>query len=502
MRHGREILQQSICVGLIWMINGCAVGPNYSKPDPAVPDQWQQDLRYGLRSGCTPEEYWREFDDPVLTELIERAAEKNTDLRIAWWNLEQARARVGEVTGEFFPRVDADANYTRSRASKYGPGAPAPIPIPNSNEVVYPNPKAGNLTTIGGTASWEIDVFGRIRRTYESVLASKEASLENYYDVMVILNAEVATSYIQARTLQKRLKIAQANIESQQKTLELAKARYESGLVPALDVAQARANLSATQASVPTLRAELRRVFNRLDVLLGEHPGTVAEQLIQDAGLPETPVDIAMGLPADMVRRRPDIRRAERQLAAQTALIGVATSELYPFFTLTGGLHLQAVNTGDLGRAYSAAYSFGPQLTWNLFDGFRIRNRIRLEEAATQQALVNYERTILLALQEIEDAANDYVHEIDRRSKLGESVASLEESVRLVENQYRNGLTDFQNVLDMQRSLFVQQDNLAVSEGLAIQNLIRIYRAAGGGWKTGEQACTQPVCATMPADET
>jgi NodT family efflux transporter outer membrane factor (OMF) lipoprotein len=467
-----------------------------------MPDKWQQDLRYGLSDKNTPDEYWREFNDPVLMELIERAEKNNTDLRIAWWNLEQSRARVSEAFGAFFPTVDADGNYTRSRASKYGPGAPEPVEVPNTYSVEYPDPKAQNLTTLGGSASWEIDVFGRLRRTYESVQASQQASLENYHDVMVIIHADVAASYIEARTLQKRLKIAAANIELQKKTLALARARHESGLAPLLDIAQARANLSATEASVPTLQAELRRVFNRLDVLMGEQPGTVAAKLIKNGPLPKTPDNIAMGLPADLVRRRPDIRRAERQLAAQTARIGVATAELYPFFTLNGNLHFQAVNTDDIGRPYSAAYSFGPQFNWNLFDGNQIRSRIRAEKAATQEALATYERTVLLALQEIEDAANDYVHEIDRREKLGQSVASLEESVRLVENQYRNGLTDFQNVLDMQRSLFVQQDNVAVSEGLAVRNLISVYRAAGGGWETDQpQTTTQPVCTTQPVKE-
>lgn len=486
-------------IGVLVWINGCAVGPNYSAPQTTMPDKWQQDLKYGLNAQGSPNEYWCEFNDPVLAELIARAGKNNTDLRIAWWNLEQSRARVSEAIGAFFPTVDADGNYTRSRASKYGPGAPEPVAIPNTYIVEYPDPEPQNLTTLGGSASWEIDVFGRLRRTYESVQASQQASLENYHDVMVIIHADVATSYIEARTLQKRLKIAAANIDLQKKTLALARARHESGLVPLLDIAQAKANLAATEASVPTLKAELRRVFNRLDVLMGEQPGTVAGTLIQDGPLPKTPESIAMGLPADLVRRRPDIRRAERQLAAETALIGVATAELYPFFTLNGNLHFQAVNTGDIGRPYSAAYSFGPQFNWNLFDGNQIRSRIRAQRAATQQALVTYERTVLLALQEIEDAANDYVHEIDRREKLGQSMASLAESVRLVENQYRNGLTDFQNVLDMQRSLFLQQDNVAVSEGLSLRNLIRVYRAAGGGWETEVPAATtQPVCTTQP----
>jgi NodT family efflux transporter outer membrane factor (OMF) lipoprotein len=478
---------------------GCAVGPNYQAPQTAMPDQWQKDLRYGLSSKTTPAEYWQEFNDPILTDLVERAAKNNKDLRIAWWNLEQSHARVGEVAGQFFPKVDADADYSRGRVSKYGPSAPAPVTNENTGITKYPDPHASNLTTLGGTASWEIDFFGRIRRSYESILASEQASTESYHDTMVIINADVVTAYVQARTLQKRLIIARTNMELQEKTLKLAQARHASGLVPVLDIAQARANLAATEASVPTLKADLQRTFNQIDVLIGERPGTVAEKLLKDGPMPKTPVTIAMGLPADLVRRRPDIRQAERQLAAQTAQIGVATADLYPYFTLTGALHLQAINTGDLGRAYSGAYSFGPQMNWNIFDGNQIRSRIRQQKAATEAALVTYERTVLLALQEIQDAANDYVYQIDRREKLNESVLALGESVRLVEDQYRNGLTDFQNVLDMQRSYFVQQDNLVVSEGLAIANLVRVYRAAGGGWDIDESAAptTQPVCTTQ-----
>jgi NodT family efflux transporter outer membrane factor (OMF) lipoprotein len=483
-----------LSIGALMMTGGCAVGPNYFAPKTQLLDRWQQDPKYGLNCEAGAPEYWRELNDPVLTTLIERASENNKDLKIAWWNLQQARAQIGVIKGEFFPSVDADGSYTRSRASKYGPAAPPPVTDPNTGRVTYPNPEAQDLTRIGGVAAWEIDVFGRIRRSYESVLASEQASLENYHDVMVILKADVATSYIEVRTLQKRLMITAANIDSQKKTLALARARYESGLVPALDVSQARSNLSATEANVPTLRAALRRAINRLDVLLGEQPGTVAAGLIGEGILPKLPADVAMGLPCDLVRRRPDIRRAERDLAAQTARIGVATSELYPFFTLTGALHFEATNIDDIGRAFSGAYSFGPQFTWNIFDGNRIRSRIKVEEAVTEGAIVVYERTVLLAIREVEDAANDYVREIERKEKLAESVQALEDSVRLVEEQYRSGLTDFQNVLDMQRSLFVQQDNLAVSEGLSLQNLIRIFRASGGGWEKELPAATQPVC--------
>jgi NodT family efflux transporter outer membrane factor (OMF) lipoprotein len=487
------------------LAGGCAVGPNYQAPQTQMPDQWQQDLqlRYGLNTKASPSEYWRVFDDPVLTDLIERAEKNNYDLKIAWWNLEQASAQIGVVKGEFFPKVDADGGYTRARVSKYGLSAPAPVTDANTGRVTYPDPHTYELNSYGGTAVWEIDVFGRIRRSYESVIASQQATLENYHDVMVSLDASVAVAYIEARTVQKRLKIAAANIESQRKTLALAKARYESGLVPALDVAQARANLAATEASVPQFQAELQVLLNQIDILLGEKPGTAAKQLIKDGPLPTIPADIAMGLPADLVRRRPDIRQAERQLAAQTAQIGVATSELYPFFSLTGALHFEAMDFDDLGRAYSGAYSFGPQMAWNIFDGNRIRSRIQVQKAATQQALATYEKTVLLALQEIQDAANNYAYEIDRREKLGQSVKALEESVRLVESQYRNGLTDFQNVLDMQRSLFVQQDNLAISEGLAVGYLIRVYRSAGGGWEKEEASATsQPACATQPAKVT
>jgi NodT family efflux transporter outer membrane factor (OMF) lipoprotein len=502
-----ETLKRKVFVLILPMIfaGGCAVGPNYQTPQTPMPDQWQQDLqmRYGLNTGEVPSEYWRIFNDPILNDLIERAKKNNYDLKIAWWNLEQANAQIGVIKGEFYPKVDADGSYTRARSSKYGLSAPAPLTDAKTGRVTYPDPQTYELNSFGGTALWEIDIFGRIRRSYESVIASQQASLENYHDVMVSLYANMAVTYIEARTIQKRLKIAAANIELQKKTLALAMARYESGLVPALDVAQAKANLAATEASVPEFQSELQVRLNKIDILLGEQPGTAAKALIKEGSIPKVPVDIAMGLPADLIRRRPDIRQAERLLAAQTAQIGVATSELYPFFSLTGSLHFEAMDFDDLGRAYSGAYSFGPQMTWNIFDGNRIRSRIKVQEAATEQALVTYQRTVLVALQEIQDAANNYVYEIDRREKLGDSVKALEESVRLVETQYRNGLTDFQNVLDMQRSLFVQQDNLAISEGLSIGYLIRVFRSAGCGWEKSDGsmcATSQPACSTRPVE--
>lgn len=381
------------------LVGGCAVGPDYVSPETELPQRWQHEAVAGLSRNAPPVEYWSTFGDPVLANLVQRAELGNQNLQIAWWNIEKARLQTRLTAGEYAPRVNAEGSYRRSRVSENGLNPPSER-----------NP--ANFHSFGAAATWELDVFGRVARTLESAEASEEAAHESYRDVMVMLYGDVAGAYGEARTLQKRLAIAQSNIVAQRQTLALAEARFASELVTGLDVAQARSNLANTEATVPQIRAALRRVLNRIDFLLGTPPSTSARNLLTDGQLPDLPSEIAVGMPADLLRRRPDIRRSERELAAQTARIGAATARLYPAFTLTGSLTLEAVDFADLGYMASRATSFGPRISWNIFDGNRIRNQIKIEEASTEQALIVYEQTVLSALREVEDSANDYIEEI------------------------------------------------------------------------------------------
>jgi len=462
------------CVSLV-VLGGCKVGPDYEQPELAtVPDAWHQAATDGLGEGEAPlQSWWSVFDDATLTSLIERAGASNLTLREAVWRVEEAHSMRGVVAGARVPQVALDGSADRSDASKNGLlGGVVP------DEAFQP----ANLFDLGVGASWELDVWGRIRRQVEAADAEVEASVEDYRDVLVTLYAEVATNYVNVRALQERLRLAHDNVDGQENTLKLTTDRFNSGLVSALDVAQAESNLANTRSLIPSLENSLVLALNRLAVLLAMNPGALDEELSDEIPIPTEPDAVTTALPAELLRQRPDIRVAERRLAAQTARIGVATAELYPKFSLTGFLGLQAVSGGDLFNSDSVNWSVGLPIRWNLFAGGAIRSQIAAEKARTEQLILNYERAVLLALEEVEDAMVSYEKEVSRRGHLTNSVNATQRSLDLVLTQYRAGLTDFQNVLDTERSLLLRQDDLASSEGIVIKNLVDLYRALGGGW--------------------
>jgi len=349
-----------------------------------------------------------------------------------------------------------------------------------------PGAEATNLFALGADSSWEIDVFGRIRRGVRAADAGIAASVEDYRDVLVTLLAEVGLNYFELRSLQERLAYAEANILIQRETLQITKDRFDAGLVSQLDITQAESNLANTEAQVPPLRAGLVRTLNRLAVLLGEYPGSLDGELSVELEpgdiVPVLPSGVAAGLPVELLRQRPDIRGAERSLAAQAEQIGIRTADLYPRFSLFGFLGLQATEGGDLFSGDSLTWGFGLPISWNIFAGGRLRAAIDVEEARTEQALLAYEHSVLLALEEVENAMVEFHQEGLRRDKLAEAAEASGKSVELVRTQYMAGLTNFQNVLDTQRSLFSQQDQLASSRGTLVQNLVVLYKALGGGW--------------------
>jgi len=455
---------------------GCiTVGPDYEPPETTVPDQWYNAATAGLTEGeASLQTWWTVLDDPVLDDLIARATAANLDLEAAAYRLEEALALRGAVASARKPTVALDGSSSRSEPSDVG-SLGALLPEGESFE-------AANLHDYPLVASWEIDLWGRIRRSVESADAAIEASLEDYRDVLVSLLAEVADSYVQARTLQERIRLARFNVAAQQDTLALTRDRFKVGLVSALDVAQAESNLFNTESLIPALEIALEAALNRLAVLLGEVPGALHDELLGAGDLPGDPGGVTTTVPAELLRQRPDVRRAERVLASQTAQIGVATAELYPTFSLAGLIGVQAVDFGDLTSADALTWSVGLPIRWSLFTGGRVRSQIAAEEAKTRQAQVAYERTVLAALEEVENSMVSYQRERVRRAKLADSVAATQRSLDLVMTQYRAGLTNFQNVLDTQRSLLNRQDEHAASEGRVLQSLIGLYRSLGGGW--------------------
>lgn len=479
-------LKCAALVGLAMLAACTTVGPDYERPESAMPDTWHTAAVNGLATGeADLQTWWRVFGDEQLNDLVLRSAGGNLTLREALWKVEEARALRGVAAGARKPTVEFSGDAGRSQPSDNGAlGAIAP-------EGGF---EAGNLFSAGLGAFWEIDVFGRIRRQVEAADATTQATVEAYRDVLVSLYAEAALAYVSVRTAQERLRIAAANVAAQENTLQLTRDRFAAGLVSALDIAQAESNLANTYSLIPVIERDLDQGLNRLAVLLGEHPGTLHDELAADTLIPNVPDGVTTGLPVALLRQRPDVRQAERLLAAQTARIGVATADLYPSFGLSGFLGVEAVAAGDLGSGDSVTWTVGLPIRWSIFSGGRIRSQIRAEEARTEQLLASYERTVLTALEESENAMVAYEKETQRRERLSQSVDATQRSLDLVLTQYRAGLTDFQNVLDTQRTLLLREDELAVAEGQVVGNLVRLYRALGGGWDP--DSAHAPVVAT------
>lgn len=458
------------------ILPGCSffgrnVGPDYSPPEVKMQDAWLQAATKGIAGGKADiQTWWTLFNDHVLTDLIEKAGHGNLALKEACARIKEARALRGIAASERYPVIDAGGTAMRKRSSQeFRP------PTDQKH-------RTDDYFLFGGNASWEIDFWGKISRSIESSKANLQATVEDYRDVLVMLYAEVALNYVDVRTLQCRIHAASENVETQRKTLNLTKDRFEAGISPELDIRQAELNVANTESLIPDLQRLLALAVNRMGVLLGEHPNAFHDRLKQPASIPKIGGEITVGLPADLLRQRPDIRRAERELAAQTARIGIATAELYPSFSLSGSFGFAANDFDRVFNYNSRTYAFGPAFRWNIFNAGRIRNQIKAEDARTEQALIRYEQTVLAALEDAENAMVAYDKERERRTSLADAVKAAQKSVELVKELYISGLTDFQNVLDMERSLFEQQDTLAETEGKTTQNLIRIYKALGGGW--------------------
>jgi outer membrane protein, multidrug efflux system len=474
-----------LLVGIV----GCSVGPNYQMPDLRIPTTWSEAPQNGVTTQPLQiTRWWTTFKDPVLESLIARAVQSNLDLRTAAARVREARAQRGVVAADLWPSINASGLYTRSRLSENalsrqgGPG--------NSNTAAGSIPSGkleSDLFQAGFDASWEIDLFGGVRRSIEATDADLAASQEDLRNTLVSLLAEIARNYVEVRGFQRRLAIAQDNIRSQQETLELTRARFEAGLTSQLDVVQAASQLATTQAQVPTLETSLKQGIHRLGVLLGQEPGALLTELSAAAPIPTGPPSVPVGLPSDLLRRRPDVRRAERQLAAATARIGVAVADLFPKLSLTGSLGLQSVNLADLPQGASRFWSIGPTLSWPIFDAGRIRANIAVQDARTAQQLSTYEQTVLTSLEEVENALVAYSREQMRRDKLAEAVEANQRAVELANELYTRGLGDFLNVLESQRALFASQSDLVQSEATVSTNVVALYKALGGGWEGDSQ---------------
>ena len=459
-----------LLVAIAGLLGGCAaVGPNYSAPVPTAPATWQSAAaaRVGLVR-ATPEElahWWRQLDDPVLTELVEQALQTSLDLRTAQAKLREARARRALVVTNRFPTVTASGTANVSKGSaETGAG------------------KTRELYSAGFDASWEPDVFGGLRRNEEAAQADLEATAENLYAVQVSLTAEVAVNYVELRAYQERLAIAQANVASQAETLQLAQWRAQAGLVSTLDVEQARANLAQTRAQIPTLETGFAQAQHRLEILLGQTPGALAGRLTEARSIPQVPARVTVSIPADTLRQRPDVRAAERKLAAETARIGVAQAAQYPSFKLSGSLSLDALSLGALAGADALARGIVGSIAAPIFDAGRIRQQIEIQTAVQEQAFIAYQSTVLNAFSDVEKALTALANTRQRQRHLVDAVQAARLAATLARQRYSAGIIDFQTVLDTERSVLNLEDNLQSSQAEHASALIQLYKALGGGW--------------------
>ena len=454
---------------VLMIITGCVkVGPDYVRPEVPVYKDWHTQLNANLNTrkmdAQTLAAWWTTLSDPKLSGLIERAVAGNLDLKQARARVREARARRGIAAADLFPTLNGSGSATWSRTiTDKGPDTTT------------------DLYTAGLDAEWELDIFGGVRRSVEAAEGDLQASEEDLRNVLVSLLGEVALNYLDVRIYQDRIAVAEGNLQSQSETYQLTQWRYEAGLSDELAVQQARYNLENTRSQIPVLRTGLDAAMNRVAVLLGEQPGQVHAELEQPEPIPAPPLQVAVGVPADLLRRRPDVRQAERELAAQTARIGVATADLYPRFTLNGSIGLESLSSNNVSTGTLSLIG-GPGITWAIFKGGAILQNIELQSALQEQALIHYETIILEALEEVENALVAYVEVQKRKLSLTEATKAAKTAAKLAEQKYEAGLTDFTNVLDAQRSLLSFQEQLALSNGNVTGNLVRLYKALGGGW--------------------
>ncbi len=452
---------------------GCAVGPNFVRPETTVPDAWVEPTTMPATQASEAhadlQQWWAVFNDPTLTELIEEAFQSNLDLRIATARIRQARANRGIAISGIGPTFDASGSYRRGQA------------VSADGETESPTVK--NYLT-GFDAGWEIDIFGGVRRGIEAADAEYRAVIENRRDVLVTLAGEIARNYVELRTYQQRLAIARKNLETQKHSAGLTRQRKViGGLVSGLDVANADAQVATTEAQIPLLESAARQTIYTLSILLDRPPGELLSKLSEPAEIPVAPLTISLGVPSDLLRRRPDIRRAEADIHAATARIGVAAADLFPHVTINGSMGWQADRSKNLIDSFNRFWSFGPSVNWNVFQTGRTLSNIELQKALQEESILSYRKTVLLAIQEVENAIIALAKEQEHIRGIEAAVAANRKAAQLSAQLYAEGHTDFLNVLNAQRSLFLTEDSLAQStQSLAVE-WIALYKSLGGGWE-------------------
>jgi len=452
------------------------IGPDYKTPPAPVAKQWEMSSNSEVESGRQEyTDWWRVFNDDTLTKLIDLAYRQNLTLRAAGVRVLEARAQLGEAIGEIYPQqqtLSAQVNYNH---------LPVSLPYQFVQNTYWSD-------SFGAQAAWEVDVWGKIRRGIQSADDAFLGSVASYDNALVTLTGDVATTYVKIRTTQKQIDVAQQNVEREKLTVQIVKARHAGGVVTGRDVYQAENVLGSTEATIPQLTAQLEQQKNSMSVLLGIPPGTIDELIAASTGIPNAPEKAAVGIPADLLRRRPDIRGAELQAAAQCAQIGVAKADLLPAFSLMGTVLTLSTNINqhsmaDVFTHASLLYQVGPTLQWNVLNYGQITNNVRYQDAKYQELLVTYQSTVIKAQQEVADGIATFLESREAVVFLQESVHAAEGALRIAIIQYKEGILDFTTVLTAEQNLYTAQNNLAIAQGQVPLGLIAAYRAMGGGWQ-------------------
>ena len=481
---------------LVMALGGCMmVGPDYKRPTAEVNDSWLESSPTISYEPAEVREWWTSFNDPVMTALVNKAYEQNLTLRAAGLRVIQARAARGIAVGEFFPQEqEISADYSKNKIS--------------ANDLNNPPFYRFKTAGVSFDAAWELDLWGKFRRNINAADAALLGSIADYDDVLVSLVAEVGLVYVEIRTLQRRIELAKENVRIQQQSLELAESRFRNGAVTKLDVTEASSTLANTQSIVPDFESSLRTAKLSLCVLLGQSVSELEEKLVGGSGIPLAPSEVAIGVPADLLRRRPDVRLAERAVAFQSEQIGIATADLFPSVSVGGSIGYEASDAGDLSlgtnnlfETDSFIWSIGPSLTWPILNYGRIMNNKRVQDAAFQEAVVNYQNSVLQAAAEVESALYGFLKAREKLGYLTESSENARRSLELSSVQYLEGKTDFLRVDLAAEALSQQLDKQTTAEGLVATTLISAYKALGGGWdlRRGREYVPQETVDEMTA---
>ncbi len=477
------MIPHSLALFAILLLSGCfAVGPDYERPKIPVPQQWSETTAATNSQSAQPEQWWKNFNDPVLDKLISDAISSNLDLKLALERVKDARVLRTATIAAGLPSLTAKSNVSRrfnnssSSASQSGGTGSAIGGVGVGNQLI-------NIFQMGFDAQWELDFFGGVRRAVEAADATIDVEVENSRDVLVTLLGEVARNYIELRANQQLVAITRENLHAQQETQELTQIRQQTGLASMLEVTQAQALAATTQAQLPNYETAVKQSVHALSVLLGKEPGALAVRLKQQGAIPAVAANVITNLPSELLQRRPDIRRAERQLAVANASVGVATAELYPKVNLAAFIGLQNTTITDftpLGKSWSAAST----LTMPIFNWGKLNANIKSKKAQFEQTFLTYQSTVLSAFKEVEDALIAYSKEQERRKALAQAVSANQLAVQLANERYQKGLTAFLDVLTSQTALYQAQSLLVSSESTLSSNLVALYKALGGGWQT------------------